>query len=194
MAWIIGGPGSGKSTQSQKIARQYGYVHIDPSTLKKEVEFKETNGKTLPEAMRKSGNQAPLHDILPMIEHKVYSGKNKGVVIDGYPGSLEEAGILERSIGRPDIVIALEVDEETSTRRSTAKQQSLRRPTLSEYVVASREVIQRYEDITAKVDSNQEPYRVFEVIKFNIDALYMAEERLSRARRSNSLGPQQNIA
>lgn len=35
---MIGGPGSGKGTQSTKIARKYGFVHIDPCALvQKEV-------------------------------------------------------------------------------------------------------------------------------------------------------------
>jgi len=37
---MMGGPGSGKGTQSQKIERKYGYKHIDPIALmEQEVKY-----------------------------------------------------------------------------------------------------------------------------------------------------------
>lgn len=102
--WIMGGPGSGKGTQAQKIQEQYGFKHIDPIALvemevmkinicllatcvlttQSQVETKTPAGQKFQKFLS-DGTAIPLPQIVPLIEKQLMShrGALKGFVIDG---------------------------------------------------------------------------------------------------------------
>ncbi|XP_017043096.1 adenylate kinase isoenzyme 1-like [Drosophila ficusphila] len=180
--WMMGGPGSGKGTQTQKIAQKYGYTHIDPVELVDyEMSAKTKIGEKFTN-MQTAGNTVPLLEIIPLIKHQMITHRNnKGSVIDGYPADLEEANILEDKLGPPSKIIALELREEVGNRRSS-QSSTASRPSYSEYVSASRPVIQRYADITLIVNGDQEPERVFDEIQANMDRFVRHRSKLSVTR------------
>lgn len=46
--WVLGGPGSGKGTQCEKIIQKYGFTHLSSGDLlRDEVESKSERGKSL---------------------------------------------------------------------------------------------------------------------------------------------------
>lgn len=46
--WVLGGPGSGKGTQCEKIIEKYGFTHLSSGDLlRDEVESKTDRGKSL---------------------------------------------------------------------------------------------------------------------------------------------------
>ncbi|XP_016966907.1 adenylate kinase isoenzyme 1-like [Drosophila biarmipes] len=181
MIWVMGGPGSGKGTQSQKIERKYGYKHIDPIALmEQEISSKTAIGLKLEEFQLK-GEPVPLQELVPLIEHQLmtHRGGLKGFVIDGYPADLEEAEILEDGFGSPAMIIALELAEEAGSQRSSLASGGVQaRPSLSMYIDSSKAVMERYAHVTLKVDADQQPDSVFEEIQLNMDTFVKPHGRL----------------
>ncbi|XP_017043094.1 adenylate kinase isoenzyme 1-like [Drosophila ficusphila] len=180
--WMMGGPGSGKGTQTQKIVQKYGYTHIDPVELMDyEMSAKTKIGEKFAD-IQATGNAVPLLEIIPLIEQQMITQRNnKGFVIDGYPANLEEAEILEDKLGSPSIIIALEMEEEVGNQRSS-QSSTASRPRYPAYVNASRPVIERYADITLIVNGDQEPDKVFEEIQASMNHFVRHRSKLSIAR------------
>merc|ERR1712042_291272 len=81
--WVLGGPGSGKGTQCDKIVEKYGYTHLSSGDLlREEVASQSRLGKELNKIM-KMGKLVPLEIVLDLIKEAMlrYHGRTKGFVI-----------------------------------------------------------------------------------------------------------------
>ncbi|XP_043649282.1 adenylate kinase isoenzyme 1-like [Drosophila teissieri] len=182
MVWIMGGPGSGKGTQAQKIEKQYGFKHIDPVALiESEIASKSSAGNSFAELVS-AGSPIPLPQIVPLIEKQLMShrGALKGFVIDGYPADLKEAEILENGFGTPQLIIALDLDQEAGSTRSSSSPTA--RPSLPMYIESSKAVLKKYSQATLKIDATQEPDAMFQEIKLNMDKIVQRQPRVEIAR------------
>merc|ERR1712136_72915 len=71
IVFIVGGPGSGKGTQCERIVQKYGYCHLSSGDLlREEVASGSERGQQLNEIM-KSGALVPLETVLAMIRDKM---------------------------------------------------------------------------------------------------------------------------
>ena len=118
IVFIIGGPGSGKGTQCERIVEKYGYVHLSSGDLlRAEVESGSEHGKEL-EAIMKKGELVPLETVLEMIKNKINENTDAaGFLIDGYPREVEQGLQFEKTIGSPVAVLYLDVANETMVAR-----------------------------------------------------------------------------
>nr|KAF6314127.1 adenylate kinase 1 [Myotis myotis] len=83
--FVVGGPGSGKGTQCEKIVQKYGYTHLSTGDLlRAEVSSGSARGKMLSEIMEK-GQLVPLETVLDMLRDammaKVDTSKGSLVVV-----------------------------------------------------------------------------------------------------------------
>ncbi|KAK1879744.1 Adenylate kinase isoenzyme 5 [Dissostichus eleginoides] len=120
---VIGGPGSGKGTQSLKIAERYGFQYVSVGELlrKKMIHNATSNRKwSLIAKIITNGELAPQETTITEIKQKIMKIPDaSGIVIDGFPRdvgqalSFEDQGPAGRSrfslleICTPDLVVFL---------------------------------------------------------------------------------------
>ncbi|KAM9326121.1 adenylate kinase isoenzyme 5 [Gastrophryne carolinensis] len=107
---IIGGPGSGKGTQSLKIAERYGFEYISVGELlRKKIHNTSSNRKwSLIAKIITTGELAPQETTITEIKQKLMQiPDSEGIVIDGFPRDVAQALSFEDQICTPDLVVFL---------------------------------------------------------------------------------------
>lgn len=99
IVFIVGGPGSGKGTQCDRIVQKYGYCHLSSGDLlRAEVASGSERGQKLQEIMKK-GELVPLETVLAMIKDKMIANSSaSGFLIDGYPREVAQGEQFESTV------------------------------------------------------------------------------------------------
>jgi adenylate kinase len=90
---MLGPPGAGKGTQSQRIASRYGVPHISSGDIFREEVARETDvGKTL-RGYLEAGDLVPDDLVLSLIMDRVVDAADNqgGYVLDGFPRTVPQA-------------------------------------------------------------------------------------------------------
>eukprot|EP00091_Calanus_sinicus_P021209 TRINITY_DN6175_c0_g1_i2.p1 TRINITY_DN6175_c0_g1~~TRINITY_DN6175_c0_g1_i2.p1 ORF type:complete len:129 (+),score=35.24 TRINITY_DN6175_c0_g1_i2:72-458(+) len=98
--WVIGGPGSGRTTQCEYLQARHGWVHLSSGTLlRDEVMSGSKRGQQLFSVMQ-SGQLAPHEIVLDILAQKMVEKVEgaSGFLIDGFPLDMEEANAFDRQI------------------------------------------------------------------------------------------------
>ena len=101
IVFIVGGPGSGKGTQCDRIVEKYGYCHLSSGDLlRAEVASGSERGQQLQEIM-KTGGLVPLETVLAMIKDKMMANASaSGFLIDGYPREVAQGEQFESTVSQ----------------------------------------------------------------------------------------------
>ncbi len=121
---IFGGPGSGKGTQSVKIADKYGLFHISTGDVLRDHIARRTDIGKVADSYISQGALIPDRLMIKILEDLLVSRKEEtkhGVIFDGFPRTLPQAEELDKlveSVGaKIAAVVGLEVpDEELAAR------------------------------------------------------------------------------
>lgn len=94
---LLGPPGAGKGTQAVRICDSFGFVHISTGDmLREEIGKKSDIGVIAADCLHR-GELVPNELIIDMAVRKLESLKEeRGVVLDGFPRTLEQAETLSR--------------------------------------------------------------------------------------------------
>jgi len=182
--FVVGGPGSGKGTQCEKVVAKYGYTHLSSGDLLRlEVASGSERGKKLQEIMQK-GELVPLDTVLDMIKDAMIAAadKSKGYLIDGYPREVKQGEEFEKKIGAPCLLLYIDAKAETMVKRLMKRGETSGRADDNEetikkrldlYYKATEPVIAFYEGrgIVRKIDSELPVDEVFGHVAKAIDAL-----------------------
>lgn len=98
--FVVGGPGSGKGTQCEKIVQKYGYTHLSTGDLlRAEVSSGSERGKKL-QAIMEKGELVPLDTVLDMLRDAMVAKADvsKGFLIDGYPREVKQGEEFEKKV------------------------------------------------------------------------------------------------
>ncbi len=109
---LIGAPGSGKGTLSQKLTEKFGFQHLSTGDLfRAEIARGTERGKIIDEAISK-GFLAPSDILLEVMKDQLSQKRYQdNVLLDGFGKTLEEAIELD-NFYNIDKVIYLDVDYE----------------------------------------------------------------------------------
>lgn len=113
---IFGPPGSGKGTQSAKLAEKYKLTHISTGDIfRSEIKAKSELGLRVQSIIEKGAlvSDELLVDLLRSAMNK--HPETEGFLFDGYPRTIQQAHDLEILLGemngKVNIVLALDVDD-----------------------------------------------------------------------------------
>merc|ERR1712080_355596 len=117
--FVMGGPGSGKGTQCDKIVEKYGFTHLSSGDLlRAELESGSDRAAVLGEIMKK-GDLVPLFVVLDLLAEAMIAklDGSKGYLIDGYPREVAQGQEFEKEILPCSQILYFDVSDETMTAR-----------------------------------------------------------------------------
>lgn len=101
---IIGGPGSGKGTQSKKLSKKYNLKHISTGDI-----LRKSNNKHIKEIISK-GELIDDNTITNIVNEYL----DNNFILDGFPRTINQANMLNTRI---DLVLYIKVNEKECVRR-----------------------------------------------------------------------------
>ena len=119
---LLGAPGSGKGTQSQRLVEQHGIPQISSGDL---LRAAVANGTPLGIEAKKAMDRGLLVEdniVLGMIRERLAEpDAQRGFILDGFPRTIDQATALNTmlsEVGKPlDAVVLMEVDPAELVRR-----------------------------------------------------------------------------
>ncbi|CAF3725752.1 unnamed protein product [Rotaria sp. Silwood1] len=182
--FVVGGPGSGKGTQCERIVQRYGYTHLSTGDLlRAAVESKTERGEQL-NALMKEGKLVPMEVVLDLLKENMIKNadKSKGFLIDGYPREIAQAKKFEQLIASCNLVLYINASDATMTKRLLHRAQTSGRIDDNEETIKKRiktfhketiPVLDYYEkqNKLEEIDSELEPDNVFNQVREILDKL-----------------------
>jgi adenylate kinase len=179
---IFGPPGSGKGTQAARIENEFNLAHLSTGQiLRAEVKRGTEIGKEVARSMA-AGDLVPDDLIVSIVRQRLPASEaGGGVLLDGFPRTLEQARALDEMLAREghrvDFVIALEVPEDELVDRILHRAAVEGRPDdtkdaiaerMHEYHKLTEAVLEHYRKQGVRVevvDGMGDPDRVFERVR-----------------------------
>ncbi len=130
---IFGPPGSGKGTQSVKLAEKFNLLHLSTGDmLRAEIAAGTELGKKMSVIMSK-GELVPDEVVIEMIANKIDSSKGiAGFLFDGFPRTVAQTVSLEEMLNdrgmQIDQMLVLDVDHDELVKRLIARAELSGRP------------------------------------------------------------------
>ncbi|CAL5018689.1 unnamed protein product [Urochloa decumbens] len=124
IAFVLGGPGSGKGTQCTKIASDFGFAHLSAGDLlRHEIASGSEKGELILDII-KQGRIVPSEITVELIRKAMEMSNANKVLIDGFPRCEENRVAFERIVGtEPDIVIFFDCPEDEMVKRLLGRNQ-----------------------------------------------------------------------
>lgn len=113
---VFGAPCSGKGTQSKKLADLFNLIHISTGEIfRKEIKSQTSTGKFV-QSYINAGELVPDDIVLKeLFNRNIKNKNNQGFVFDGFPRTLNQALIFEKSLKNRKLsisgVIYIDVEE-----------------------------------------------------------------------------------
>lgn len=121
---LLGPPGAGKGTQAERITREFGVTHLATGDMFREEAAQGTELGREAKGYMDRGELVPDSVTIGMLLGRLFApGLERGVMLDGFPRTLEQARALDAAVeergGRIDRVLYIHVsDEEVLARLS----------------------------------------------------------------------------
>merc|ERR1712042_172296 len=118
--FIIGGPGSGKGTQCEKLAKEFNLTHLSSGDL---LRAEIASGSNLGEAVKQimaEGDLVSLETPLKMLKQEMVKAAvegTKGFLIDGYPREVRQGIAFDKLVKKADTCVYFNVTDNTMTKR-----------------------------------------------------------------------------
>jgi adenylate kinase len=123
---LLGAPGSGKGTQSQRLVERHGIPQISTGDLLRAAVAKGTELGLKAKAAMDAGRLVEDEIVLGMIRERLAEPDTQGgFILDGFPRNLAQAGALDSllgELGKPlDSVVQMDVDYDELARRISGR-------------------------------------------------------------------------
>ncbi|KAF9798431.1 hypothetical protein SFRURICE_010018 [Spodoptera frugiperda] len=154
IVWVLGGPGSGKGTQCEKIIAKYGFTHLSTGDLLRAEEAIVSR-----------------------------AADSKGFLVDGYPREKSQGIAFEQAIAPVSVIIYFEASSETLTTRLLGRAASSGRADDNEETIKLRlktfldnnqQVLDQYPDKISRINAEASVDTIFDEVQKILDPLIMA--------------------
>ncbi|VVC93172.1 adenylate kinase isoenzyme 1 [Leptidea sinapis] len=182
IVWVLGGPGSGKGTQCDKIIAKYGFTHLSTGDLlRAEVKSGSDRAKCLTTIMER-GELVPNDIVLDLLREAILAHANdaKGFLIDGYPREKSQGIAFEKAVAPVNVIIYFEASTETLTKRLLGRAASSGRADDNEETIKLRlktfhdnnvHVLMQYPDKLKKINAEDTVDSIFNQVQEILDPL-----------------------
>ncbi len=128
---LLGAPGSGKGTQSQRLAKKYGVPQVSSGDLLRDAVARATPLGVRAKAAMDAGELVSDDIVLALIRERLGKADARhGFILDGFPRNLAQAQALSEmlaQIGQPiEAVVLMDIDSAVLTRRLTGRRSCAR--------------------------------------------------------------------
>jgi adenylate kinase len=116
---LLGPPGSGKGTQATRLRNRLGFEVLSTGDLLRAARAVHSElGRAAAEFMDR-GDLVPDDLVVAAIEDAIGGRGDRPIVLDGFPRTVSQARVLDRSLGsrRLDTAILIDVPDEEVVRR-----------------------------------------------------------------------------
>ncbi|XP_023020204.2 adenylate kinase isoenzyme 1 isoform X4 [Leptinotarsa decemlineata] len=180
--WVLGGPGSGKGTQCDRIVAKYGFTHLSSGDLlRAEVSSGSPRGKELTAIMER-GELVPMEVVLDLLKEAIIKAlpDSKGFLIDGYPREKEQGILFEKNIAPVNLVLFFDASENTLVERLLGRAKTSGRVDDNEETIKKRlhtfnthndQVVQQYPDKLKKINAERNVDDIFAEVTTYLDLL-----------------------
>lgn len=119
---LMGAPGAGKGTQSEKISAKWGIPAVSTGQILRAAIKSGTELGEQAKALIDAGQFVPDEVVIAIIKETLSSKAcEKGFILDGFPRSISQAIALEEMGVHIDCVLSLEVADEVIIERMTGR-------------------------------------------------------------------------
>jgi len=116
--FVLGGPGSGKGTQCEKIVEKYGFCHLSTGDLLRDEVKQASERADMLNAIMKRGELVPQAVILELLRDAMIAKKDcSGFLIDGFPRDCKQAEEFESTVGACKVILYFECSNDCMTER-----------------------------------------------------------------------------
>lgn len=124
---LMGLPGAGKGTQSERITQDYPVIHIATGDIFRQAIREETPLGLEAKSYTDHGNLVPDEITNSLVKERLNQAdvKENGFMLDGYPRTIQQAKALDQNLqelgSQIDAVIYIDVDPETLKERLSGR-------------------------------------------------------------------------
>ncbi|MFV0503275.1 MAG: adenylate kinase [Lachnospirales bacterium] len=119
---VVGPPGAGKGTQSKVITKEFNIPHVSTGDLLRDEVKKGTElGNTIKNLMN-SGGLVSDEQVTELLVNRMKEDDCKnGILLDGYPRTIEQAKSLDTILSKIDKVVVIEIEDEKIVDRMSGR-------------------------------------------------------------------------
>ena len=176
IVFVLGGPGSGKGTQCDRIVAEYGFTHLSAGDLLREEVASGSETGQMCEQLMTEGKLVPMQVTIALIKAAMVKSKSSLFLIDGFPRALDQGHEFESTIKACSLVLFFDCPLETMQDRLMKRAETSGRSDdnietikkrFTTFTESSMPVIEHYEalDKVAKISAVPAPDEVYASVK-----------------------------
>jgi UMP-CMP kinase len=157
VVFVLGGPGAGKGTQCEKLAKDFGMRHLSAGELLRQERLSGSADGELIESYIKNGQIVPVKITMGLLKKALEESSCSRFLVDGFPRNADNLQGWESSMtGVCDVetMILIEVCEEELERRLLSRGKTSGRS--DDNIEAAKKRFHTYKEITLPVVSHFE--------------------------------------
>jgi UMP-CMP kinase len=177
VAFVLGGPGSGKGTQSAKLVEEFGVVHLSAGDLLRAHMKSGTPDGQMVADMIANGQIVPSSVTVSLLKEAMDASGKAQFLIDGFPRNEENRGAFESQTGiQPKFILFFDCPEDVMEKRLLSRNEGRTddnietiRKRFRVFIESSMPVIEYYEKEgkVARITADRDPEEIYKEVRRN---------------------------